>query len=947
MSSIIAATSFTRAGKCEQYPNCYCVKAQYEQCCQSCKRRVKLGDCIGKAPCGWTHVECPGRNSERERGLLTITAGLNTNVDYGNSFLRIGSSLPPLLLENGVQEDEKEEEDSKMPAYSTSSLQPRRLEFDEPGENEEDEMESNIPAEGRVKKRKKKVVEITSVDEFGYMKTETVPVWYDADDAQITQDVRGVPETPTAGTKKPPPITPDDDCPEDSSRSTYKRSRRDEQKSSPGILSLSNAGDYADEKRTNEQMEILMHRPELGEVVVVNALAGCGKTTTIALLCNKVHEEDPSKSILYLVYNNAIQKEAGQSKKFPKQTEIRTTHAYVLRHYFGIPNMHSVKPVNDYKLDTIIDVLDLVEDCRRKFRSTLLEGRRGQQTLEKRVKTVARDIRKTLNNFQASASTSVEGKHIPMRAKMNSSRNKWREEISVVQYFCWATQLFNLVLEKCHNIKYNGRPSGSSIDVTHDGYMKVAQLEQLHIPYDYVFVDESQDMSACQADFFWKHGQRNGKRIYLFGDKYQQIYRFRGASRSFRDMVDESKLKFSLTGSFRFGKNIAACATIVLKAMDGEILCGRSKHKGQVESYIEEGQLQSTMKRGIVLCRTQNGIFRYLFSNRPARWCNLSGRCSIPESPKAWQLDLERFVRCEMNRCREEDREQEGRNEDDSSCGEESSDDEEDIANKFAYKGEIFTSLTDIYDYTQEEDDIELGKAVGLLKFLASKKKPLTEFYNLLRMSFCPMSDSESAEEYDGVIVVTTHSAKGLEWSCPVLIYDDYKFDAITSAVTSKEKHCDEANLLYVAITRAKCHLYLTKAAKLCLEEMSKLDHVQMELPAMMSIASSRGKYNHWKDSWKSFKDGSNIVESIDRVPYPPDWTDGNHPLALHPEMSVYEQRTQLLRYLRAYHPDKFYPKYGDRIKATVWPEVKDILEQITRKCTEFLGSLQDEDGDQ
>ena len=38
-------------------------------------------------------------------------------------------------------------------------------------------------------------------------------------------------------------------------------------------------GNYADQMRTDEQMRILSHEPNKGDVVVVNALAGCGKTT--------------------------------------------------------------------------------------------------------------------------------------------------------------------------------------------------------------------------------------------------------------------------------------------------------------------------------------------------------------------------------------------------------------------------------------------------------------------------------------------------------------------------------------------------------------------------------------------------------------------------------------------------------------------------------------------
>jgi superfamily I DNA/RNA helicase len=128
-------------------------------------------------------------------------------------------------------------------------------------------------------------------------------------------------------------------------------------------------------------------------------------------------------------------------------------------------------------------------------------------------------------------------------------------------------QLFDCVHRKCQDIRQCGH-SRCTVKITHDGYLKVAQLDGLQLPYDWVFIDEAQDLTACQAKLFW--GNSAGKRTYLLGDSYQQIYAFRGASFAFNNAVHRStSKKFTLTGSFRFGKNIAAYATCVLKALAG------------------------------------------------------------------------------------------------------------------------------------------------------------------------------------------------------------------------------------------------------------------------------------------------------------------------------------------------------------------------------------------
>ena len=60
------------------------------------------------------------------------------------------------------------------------------------------------------------------------------------------------------------------------------------------------------------------------------------------------------------------------------------------------------------------------------------------------------------------------------------------------------------------------------------------------------------------------------------------------------------------------------------------------------------------------------------------------------------------------------------------------------------------------------------------------------------------------------MVLSTIHSAKGLEWQCVFVIWVvDGKFPSIYSFVTDEELE-EERRLFYVAVTRAKRHLYLT-----------------------------------------------------------------------------------------------------------------------------------------
>ncbi len=73
------------------------------------------------------------------------------------------------------------------------------------------------------------------------------------------------------------------------------------------------------------------------------------------------------------------------------------------------------------------------------------------------------------------------------------------------------------------------------------------------------------------------------------------------------------------------------------------------------------------------------------------------------------------------------------------------------------------------------------------------------------------MTDIEAPDHDDEQLVLSTiHSAKGLEWQCVFVIWlVDGRFPSSYSFITEAELE-EERRLLYVAVTRAKHHLYLT-----------------------------------------------------------------------------------------------------------------------------------------
>jgi len=580
-----------------------------------------------------------------------------------------------------------------------------------------------------------------------------------------------------------------------------------------------------------------------------------------------------------------------------------------------------VNPEGHYKLDDIIETVELMTDCRHIFK-TLFESR-DEKAIKRRLRTIAGFIRKTVYQFQASADNKIKEEHVFWKACIASSeRSKWRQEVSKSKYVSWAKTFFQEVWNKCNRVKQGYVGKG----ITHDAYLKCAQLEQMPIDFDVIMVDESQDMTPCQGNLFWGDHQTTNKVIYLFGDYFQQLYRFRGAGDSFQKLFQIAIPKFNLSGSFRFGKNIAAFASCILKGIGGETLYGRALDEGKVKEA-------ENIKKGIVLCRSNNGMYQYIQSQRPKRWCFLQKSLKPRKSSKRWEEDLEKFLAALLGQHEEEA---------DSDDGNDYTTPSESI---FLYKGEKLVSIEDIRNFAEDEGDDELSRTLSLLLYLKSVGTEMSSFTERINSSFYPLEENECPDDYDGVVLSTVHTAKGLEFDS-VLIFNDFNFECIMKAAAGQSNSLDEANTLYVAVTRARRHLYLTAKAKKCFNHLAF--QVNIGLPNHLSSEVLLAYRTKWKEDWALFllsakNSGHYSIGNIDDIVWPPYWDDPNNMFALDRNMPKNDTKKYIRRIRLAYHPDKFlrilrYPKYW-HIKHVkkLKDEVKERLNNIIHSCTTYM----------
>lgn len=257
-----------------------------------------------------------------------------------------------------------------------------------------------------------------------------------------------------------------------------------------------------------------------GGTVVVEALAGTGKTTTLRQLA-AIADRD-RRTGLYLAYNKAIQQEA--QVRFPNSVLTSTAHALaygaVGRHYAHrlpgngggrrlyarqIAALLGVKPAK--VLDAFLNPVQLVR---------LAEA--------------------TVNRFCLSGDHQIGPQHLPARAAHLGPVDALADAILPVAGKVWGD-----IIDPRGKLYFH-----------HDHYLKMWQLLRPRLPYSYLMFDEAQDANPVIAEVV--ANQAGHCQLIYVGDRNQQLYAWRGAVDAMQGLAGT---RLALTKSFRFGPAIA------------------------------------------------------------------------------------------------------------------------------------------------------------------------------------------------------------------------------------------------------------------------------------------------------------------------------------------------------------------------------------------------------
>jgi DNA helicase II / ATP-dependent DNA helicase PcrA len=267
---------------------------------------------------------------------------------------------------------------------------------------------------------------------------------------------------------------------------------------------------------TDEQIDILNSGTLSSDNMMIEALAGTGKTHTLEALGNAL----PKKPALYLVFNKKNAAEA--EGKMPYNVEVRTLNS--IGHRTWAATQYKKLTLDDRKTYNIFREMT----SESKSRSATDEMWACYETVR-----IGVGLAKSLGYVPSSYS---QGKSLATRNELHRFMDEVPDDL--------AADIIDEILTRSIKAAFSGK-----VDFNDQVYMP-AVFPATCTKFPVVLVDEYQDLSPTNHALLGKVAKH---RLIGVGDPYQNIYGFRGASAG--GMHDAKSLytmsTFPLTTSFR------------------------------------------------------------------------------------------------------------------------------------------------------------------------------------------------------------------------------------------------------------------------------------------------------------------------------------------------------------------------------------------------------------
>lgn len=469
---------------------------------------------------------------------------------------------------------------------------------------------------------------------------------------------------------------------------------------------------------------------------VINALAGSGKTSTIV---NAVKLIPSTCNALFIAFNKEIVKELEKKLEGVKNVQVKTLHS--LGFLMIRRNLGTNIEIDEYKYRTFIkkNIKQLSSADFDKMTTKLI-----QQYTDNVIQLC--DL----------------GRYNLAQCEKDLLQVSARHDIPIIDDEC------NAVL----NVMKWGKENTTSIDFTDMVWLPYElTLNPIGLQYDYIFIDECQDLNAAQRELFLRCFRR-GTRFIAVGDKKQAIYSFAGAdAKSFAKLQSlPNTTTLPLPISYRCPKKVVNLANQFVDTME----CREGAPDGEI---VHNVSIKDIHDGDMVLCRTKMPLIKLYM--------------------RYLRMGVKSYVRGQdigLNLLRMVDKT------------------EQIMLNVSLQKDGVFARLyddlfeernrlmikrgMDLEDATLSNQIMNKYDSIKALEILAEGLTSARDLHDRIENVF--------AESADGVCLSTIHKAKGLEANNVYILCKTLMPSRLATQDWEKEQ---EQNLMYVAYTRAKYKL--------------------------------------------------------------------------------------------------------------------------------------------
>lgn len=479
--------------------------------------------------------------------------------------------------------------------------------------------------------------------------------------------------------------------------------------------------DFAPTEEQAAVIDALDHHQRIN----VEAYAGCGKTTTLRLLANA----NPDKRFFYTAFNKAIVESSKGA--MPSNVTVKTTHSMAWekadrQRIFGTrrqPGFEQAKILNVRPQHIPV----------------------GDQSRRVAAGWLAAMGVRTLGRWCDSADAEIGPQHVVYpKAVLDDARGDWMAARPVLNEI--AIDIANRAWE-------NVNDRHGKLAWEHGHYLKMYQLDGRYPDYtDVVLLDEAQDTNGVTLAIM-ANAQKAGVQVVLVGDRYQEIYGWRGAVNAMSESAD---MTCHLTGSWRFGPKLAEVANLLL----GPVLGASFPLRGMA---ADPGVVGPAEHADAILGRTNAAVMAEAIALHTA-------------GKKVFVMggtdEVARFVRAAMSL-------KAGRAVEHPDLG-------------------AFETWGQVQDYVENDPG---GEDLRLLVEMIDDP-------NIGPERLLALAEAKQTGDVD-VVLSTGHKAKGLEWPTVRLLSDFHgpRFHREPAAPGERFDNHEAVRLLYVAATRAQEHL--------------------------------------------------------------------------------------------------------------------------------------------